>query len=222
MLNRICFLFVIIFTLPAYAVLDPGAYPTYKNYKITSDPKNRVLLHTYSYQQTTGYTCGPAVVMSLLYYYGMLRSSQMNHATEMQIAHEMGTTEGGTSQLSMVDWLQNHGFAVNYGQNVSIEMLINNLNRGIPTIIVWNDWMGHAILVIGYQLKDSSSNGGEDTIFLADPESSSSISEHQISTSGINTLSASDLQFNQFNAQHYFNPSHTAPGMYIVAVPKNR
>lgn len=205
--------------LPSVAEDYAAIYPTYRNYTVTSSSKDTVLLTTYSYQQTTAYTCGPAVVMSLLHYYGMLNRAQMNHVTEMRLANEMGTTQEGTSQQNMVNWLENHGFNVSYGQGVTIDMLVKNIDRGIPTIITWNDWNGHSILVVGYQAK-SNENGEEEQIFLADPETSSSITKNQTRISGINTLTVDDLQLNWFNARYFFNPSHTAIGMYIVAVPK--
>lgn len=221
MLNRRLILFLFIFLnatiLSSYALDHAAIYPTFRNLTITSS-QHTVLLSTYSYQQTTNYTCGPAVVMSLLKYYGVLNQSQMNHATEMRIANEMGSTfQDGTSQLNMVKWLENHGFKVSYGQGVTIDMLIENLNNGIPTIITWNDWSGHSILVVGYQVDSNN----DDILFLADPETTSSITENQTRISGINSLSANDLELNWFNAKHYFNPGHTEIGMYIIAIPKN-
>ncbi|MHB1946961.1 MAG: C39 family peptidase [Gammaproteobacteria bacterium] len=208
----------IVMTTNSFALNQAALYPTFKNYTITPTTKHRVLLTKYSYQQTTNYTCGPAVVMSLLHYYGMLSTAQMNHATEMRIANEMGATHPeGTSQLDMVRWLENHGFNVNYGKGVTIDMLINNLNQGIPTIVTWNDWNGHALLVVGYQVDGND----DDIIFLADPETTSSVTENQIISPGINALEANDLELNWFNAKYYFNPGHTEIGMYIVAVPRN-
>lgn len=218
-----CFLFMMLnaAALQSFAQDYAAIYPTFKNYTITqASSKDTVLLTTYSYQQTTGYTCGPAVVMSLLHYYGMMSRAQMNHETEMRIANEMGTTQEGTSQENMVNWLENHGFDVSHGQGVTVDTVVNNINRGIPTIVVWNDWSGHSVLVVGYQ-KESNENGNE-MIFLADPETTSSITENQTRISGINALSANDLQLNWFNAKYFFNPSHTEIGMYIIAVPRNR
>ncbi len=199
---------------------DPAAiYPTFKNYDVPSSTKKIVLLHPYSYQQTTSYTCGPAVIMNLLHYYGKLKNSEMNKTTEMRLAREMGTTTSGTSQQNMVAWLEAHGFNVDYGMNVSTDTLIYNLNHNIPTIIVWNDYSGHAMLVIGY-VEANQTEDGNSTMFIADPSSTSSIDEHHQHIAGINTLTQKELQLNWFNAKYFFNPSHTQTGMYIVAVPK--
>lgn len=188
-----------------------------KKYVIQNDPtqakNNFLFLHTASYQQTTGYTCGPAVVMSLLNYYGMLKRSDMNKITEMRIAQEMGTTMQGTSQEAMVNWLKQHGFTVDYGQTVTADILIDNLKRSVPTIIIWNDWSGHAMLVVGYY-------ASKNKMFFVDPSTRSSLVANKQNIAGIDTISPRDLELNWFDARHTFNPTRTAAGMYIVAVPK--
>lgn len=206
---------IVIGLLQVYAQ-DTHANTTFKNYDLPSAQQDTIFLHAYSYQQTTGYTCGPAVIMSLLHYYGMLNTSQMNHQTEMRIAKEMGTTlEDGTSLESMASWLKNHGFDVNYGQGVTVDMLVDNLKRGIPTIIIWNDWTGHALLVVGYQIK-------QDMMLVDDPSTTSSVTDNQTKMLGVNAISENELQSDWFNARYVFNPSHTAIGMYIIAVPNGR
>jgi hypothetical protein len=193
-------------------------YPTTKNYIMQPSNKKIVLLHPYSYQQTTRYTCGVAVVMTLMHFYGKLSTAQMNKSTEMRIAREMGVTSSGGSQLAMVTWLEKNGFNVHYGQNASTSMLVDNLNNRIPTIIAWNDWTGHSILVIGYA--EDENHSGDNIMFIADPSTSSTIVRNHESIRGINTLAEHDLKLNWFNSQYFFNPSHTASGMYVVAVPK--
>jgi hypothetical protein len=181
---------------------------------------NNTLLSEYSYQQTTGYTCGPSVIMSLLHHYGKLGNADMNKNTEMRIANEMGTTSGGTSQTNMVDWLQKHGFHVDHGDSVSLDMIMDNLHKHIPTIIIWNDWSGHAIMIVGYHQQGSSVDNDKDTLLIVDPSSQSNIVENNKTVYGIDALTPSQLTFNQFSARYFFNPSHTAVGLYIVAVPQ--
>ena len=205
---------------------NPNAYyPSTRSYKVPGNDLNsggnRVLLSAYSYQQTTNYTCGPAVIMSLMQHYGKLSTADMNRKTEMQLASEMGTTADGTSQTSMVDWLSNHGFSVQSGQDVSIDMLMANLRQHIPTIIVWNDWGGHALLVVGYYQQGATTDNDKDVIFFVDPSSRSDIVANNQTVYGIGTASPNQLTFNQFNARYFFNPSHTAVGLYIVATPKS-
>lgn len=197
-----------------------AVYPTYNDYHVPASSQKLVLLSTYSYQQTTAYTCGPSVIMNLMYFYGKLTRADMNRNTELRIANEMQSTGNGTSQEKIVSWLEQHGFSVTYGDNASTSMIINNLNRNIPTIIGWNDWNAHATLVIGYVKKNGSKSDNDDVLFIADPSSTSFIMENNKFHPGINTLTSNQVQLNWFNANHFFNPSHAKAGMYIVAVPR--
>lgn len=199
---------------------DKAIYPNFVGYHVPHDTANFTLLKTISYQQTTSYTCGPSVVMSLMHHYGMLSTNEMNQKTEFRLAKEMGTTAWGTTQDNMVAWLENHGFNVQSGRGIETETLMDNLRKGIPTIIVWNDWSGHAMLVIGYYVKGTNSNGSKDVLFFADPSTSSYLVDSERTFFGVNTITTDDLEFNWFNAQYFFNPSHTAVGMYIIATPK--
>ncbi|MDE4947020.1 peptidase C39 family protein, partial [Francisella tularensis subsp. holarctica] len=63
-----------------------------KTFNLSTD-KNIKILDIKGYQQTTYYTCGPSAVMSLLNYYGVLKYSQMNHQTELEIAKQMCTND---------------------------------------------------------------------------------------------------------------------------------
>jgi hypothetical protein len=217
---------LIILTLLAAASLqscangDKDYYLSYQGYHVPSPPKHLVLYDVYSYQQTTNYTCGPAVVMTLMRHYGKLSDSDMNRTTEMRIATEMNTTILGTSQVNMVQWLEKNGFSVSYGQNVTLDMLINNINHGIPTIIAWNDLNEHSMLVVGYHSDGPTPTGSKDMIFAADPSSSGYIVENGNTLNGIDSLTPNQLELNETNARYFFNPTHSAVGMYIVAVPK--
>jgi hypothetical protein len=197
---------------------DKNDYIHYQGYKVPNPTKHLVLTNVYSYQQTTNYTCGPSAVMTLLQHYGKLSMSQMNRETEMRIAKEMNTTESGTSQMELVAWLRKNGFSVEYGQNVTLDMLINNINRGIPTIIAWNDLSEHAMVVVGYNSAGVTPTGSKDVVFAADPASSGSIEANGVTIRGIDSLSPDQLEYNQVEA-NFFNPSHSVIGMYIIAVP---
>jgi hypothetical protein len=102
-----------------------------------------------SYHQTTNYTCGPAAVMALMRYYGKFNSSQMNHATEMRIADEMGAdpNAGGTNPGQVASWLSSHGFSVDSSQNVSADIIKDNINKHVPVIVAYEN---HWILARGY------------------------------------------------------------------------
>ena len=90
---------------------------------------NIKILNVGHYRQTTPYTCGPAAVMNLMYYYKMLAPKDMNKDTEMRISMEMHASDAGTTPSQLEGWLSDHGFTVYSGQRVSSDMLINNLKE---------------------------------------------------------------------------------------------
>ena len=108
---------------------------------VTGAPKSdvaagRLLLPVRAYQQTTSYTCGPAVLITLLRFY-------QQDGEEMRIAREAKCSPAkGTSPENMVAWLREHNFDVTWGENGSLDLLRANLERGEPTIVEWIDWGG--------------------------------------------------------------------------------
>lgn len=151
-----------------------------------------------TYHQTTNYTCGPAVVMELMRYYGKMGSGDMNKANEMRYANEMGTSESsGTSVCSVATYLSHHGFNVQTGSYVTSDIIISNLNRGIPTLIAIN---GHWLLAKGY-----NSSG----IFFADSCAGTSIIPK-------------DVIDNAWAESHLVTKPHchSEMGYYIVATPE--
>lgn len=188
-----------------------------KSYFGFNDSKNLLLLGVKGYQQSEDYTCGPAIVMSLMHYYGMLPADQMNKTTELRIAKEMGTSHtDGTSTQQMVDWLRKNGFTVQQGENGTIPMLINNLKNKTPVIVEWIDWGGHWVIVSGYNKKGKTVEENQDTIFLADP---SAIYDHVRSAKGVITFNAHRF-FNMWLSGQSLESNHLVKGLYIVATPK--
>jgi predicted double-glycine peptidase len=177
------------------------------------------MLNMKGYQQTTDYTCGPATIMSILHYYGILKDNQMNHETELKIAKEMGTTaKTGTRPEQIVTWLKQHGFDVKTGKNGTIEMLQDNAKKGIPTLVEWIDWGGHWAAVSGYNSVGKTFAEDKDTIFFADPAA------HFDNTKVMNGMTAMnpDRFFNMWFDAQLFNPGHIIKGIYITAVPKKQ
>lgn len=179
--------------------------------------KHLTLLKVQGYQQTEDYTCGPAAVMSLMHYYGLLKDDQMNHETEMKIAKEMGTNnKTGTSPQQIVSWLKQHGFDVKSGENGTIKLIQNNLKKGIPTLVEWIDWGGHWVVTTGYDAVGKDFNDDKDTLLLAD----STTHTNNIKTIyGITSINPDRFSQMWFDAQ-FFNPGKLTWGVYIVATPK--
>jgi predicted double-glycine peptidase len=219
--NLLLFITFLIFFTPTFALKTTSA--NYRNevarfYGLKS-AENLTLLNVKGYQQTTSYTCGPATVMSLMHYYGMLSDKQLNKETELQIAKEMGATEEvGTSPQQMVTWLEHHGFEVKYGENGTISILQDNLKKGIPTLVEWIDWGGHWEVVTGYDAVGKTYDDDKDTIFFANPSANFENANIKF-INGITAFNPDRFASMWFDAQ-YFNPGHLVKGIYIIAIPK--
>lgn len=195
----------------AYPAVDHCIVSEY--YRFPSADK-LTLLDVHAYQQTEDYTCGPAAVMSLMQFYGMLRADEMTKETELRIAKEMGTSkEFGTSPQQIADWLMHHDFSVESGINGTVDMLRENLKRNIPTLVEWIDWGGHWALNAGYYMQHDVPNENEDTILLADPSANEGNFK---SINGIIRFKPNRFASMWFDAQ-YIHPGKIVRGIYICA-----
>lgn len=191
-------------------------------YEIKPNPY-LVSLGVKGYQQTTDYTCGPAAVMSLMAWYNMLEDAEVNHDTEMRIAREMGTGDmnspnPGTNHEQIAQWLKKNGFKVVMDENGTLDLIRENLNKGIPVIVDWIDWGGHWVVATGYYAESESPKKGVDTIFFADPAT------HWTSTNnphGITSFNAWRFNDMWFDTQ-YLKPGQLAKKVYIIATPIQR
>lgn len=174
-----------------------------------SAPQHRMIfLNIKSYQQTKDYTCGAAVIMSLMKYYNMLDEHQMNAETEKRITKELGTTVSeGTNEYQLARWLKAHGFKVILGFNGNRQLILKYLRKQTPVIVDWIDWGGHWVIVAGYD--EALLPHHDETIFLADPAARY---DHVKSKDGIIAFDA-DRFFSM-----WFN-SKLKPTIYIVAIP---
>lgn len=175
------------------------------------------------YQQTTDYTCGPAAVMSLLHWYQLLSDAEMNHDTEMRLAREMGTgglghENPGTPPQLIEAWLKNNGFEVTLGYDGTLEMLRENLARGIPTLVEWIDWGGHWVVVTGYYAASESPAPGVDSIFFADPAVQWTTDNNPDGISSFNAWRFRDMWFDA----KYLDPGKLVNNVYIIAVPRRQ
>jgi hypothetical protein len=162
------------------------------------------------YQQNTDYTCGPAVVMSLLHYYHRLKDQQMNADTEKKIAREMGTTEAeGTNHKQIANWLNRHGFRAVVYTDGSVEKLRNYIAAGIPVLVDWIDWGGHWVATAGYVYGKQKKESSHDLVFFADPAAHF---DNVTTKDGITWINSERFSSMWFNSNHQKN-------IYIVAIP---
>lgn len=222
--GRIGFLCLIalLTAVQAWAAAAPSSLGAANYYELKPSPWY-VSLGVKGYQQTTDYTCGPAAVMSLLRWYGLLDASQLTAETEMRLAREMGTrpmesSQPGTTTAEIVHWLQNNGFRVATGEDGSLELLRSYLAKGIPVLVEWIDWGGHWVVVTGYHAASESPAKGMDTIFFADSGTHWSGTNNPDGISSFNAWRFRDMWFDA----KYLKPGALTNNVYIVAVPQRQ
>jgi hypothetical protein len=187
--------------------LDNSTIEYYKNpdFSTLKPNDNLTLINLTGFQQTTDYTCGSASIVSLLKYYG-------RQGDEMEIAKQMGTSKiTGTSPEQMVDWLRNNGFNVTWGENGTMNMLRNNIKKGIPTLVEWSDWGGHWVIAVGYDTRGTGEYW-DDVIIFADPSDF-----HDDKTDGVTYFNAQRFEYMWFDALLFGRPMYK---IYVTATPK--
>ena len=204
---------------PGEALAAPSSVSAANYYEMKPSPWY-VSLGVRGYQQTTEHTCGPAAIMSLLHWYGLLADSELNAATELRIAQEMGTgdkqsSRPGTSVAQMASWLERNGFRVASGEDGSLELLRGYMKKRIPVLVEWIDWGGHWVVATGYHAAYESPARGPDTIFFADPASHWANPENPDGISSFNAWRFRDMWLDV----QYLNPGSITRQVYIIAVP---
>lgn len=168
---------------------------------------NRILLPLTAFQQTKSYTCGPATLITLLRFFD-------RDGDEMQIAKEAKCTPAkGTAPANMVAWLENHDFDVTWGENGTLNLLRENLDRGVPTLVEWIDWGGHWVIVVGYDTRGTGSER-DDVIYFADPADSLDGARD-----GLTTFHAKRFESMWFDAFLFERPMRN---IQITAVPRKK
>lgn len=156
-----------------------------------------------AYRQTTSFTCGPSVVMSLMNYYGKLTTNKMTRETEMRISREMNASGEGTNPNQIMSWLSDNGFSVSSGECISSSLIERNIDKGIVTIVTYNR---HWLLAKGY--KKATDNSSPDMIYFADSSCGGTIA---LSAETVDTMWSMGAMKQGFCGIH--------SGFYIVATP---
>jgi len=106
--------------------------------------------------QTRDYTCGAAAVASVLRYMG-------EESHEMQAAQSMGTNSiVGTEVQKMTSFLKRRGLKCWATSQTPVRHIIDRVRQGKITLVDWNDYGGHWVVVCGY-------DPVSDAVILADP-----------------------------------------------------
>lgn len=126
---------------------------------------NTTILNVPDVKEPTNYSSGPSSLQAVLAYYGTDTSIS-------KIINITNTTENGTAPDKLVQASIELGFNAQLKENLTLQDLQNNLNQGIPIIILCQAWgdngtpysndtaHGHYMVVIGMDEKN---------VYLEDP-----------------------------------------------------
>ncbi|MBP7864541.1 MAG: C39 family peptidase [Acidobacteria bacterium] len=169
---------------PAPAKAKASALPYYSTLDFENLPLQEGLCHlpVTGWQQSTDYTCGPASVLSLLRYWGLVTETDPKILTkiERQLAAEMGSNMTcGTTPEAILAWFQAHGIAAalfeqDAEHNDTVTpywawfALKDRLRAGAPVLVEWSDWGGHWVVAKGFDDRGTA-DFADDVIFFADP-----------------------------------------------------
>lgn len=100
--------------------------------------------------QSKQWTCGPAVVRAMLRFQGIRKS-------EAALAKLLKTTrKWGTTPFNMTDVLDDFNLRPSALYCTTQSRLKETIRSGRPVIILWNDWEGHWVVLVGYDKKSKS------------------------------------------------------------------
>lgn len=142
-------------------------------YNMESSDTLTILPKFKTYQQTSEWSCGVAAALMVLDYYGML--GEYNEETLAEFRTN-GLDYAATSLESMIKIFEGVGgfeldSTYNYTEEnfdeISLEMIQENLKNNIPVIVAWNDWGGHWQVIIGYDTMGTETTQ-DDVIIVAD------------------------------------------------------
>lgn len=95
--------------------------------------------------QTQDYTCGAAAVAAVIRYLG-------GSSNEGQAASAMGTNCAvGTTPEQMVLYLKGRNLKTSGAYNVPFSVLTGRVLDQKPTLVAWNDYAGHWVVVAGIE-----------------------------------------------------------------------
>lgn len=149
-----------------------------------SDTQPDKLLHVPLYRQATNYTCGATCVISILRYADYMLDIREDNASKA-----LGSNKNiGTTMVSMSDYLnavklddEKRCFESEIRQNMTIEDLVNEIDKGNPVICAIQAWSSDITETGDYDLnapyKDAWEDGhyaiaigyNEENIFFMDP-----------------------------------------------------
>lgn len=132
---------------------------------------DRIILADYpTYQQTTGYSCGSAAALTVLYHYG---NRDFDEAT--LIRRMDSKPHVGTSLSAMIKFFREIGWDVQSSldtlpldEDEFQKFVVESLTAGKPIIVDNIEWGGHWRVIIGIDIMGTD-NLYDDVLIFADP-----------------------------------------------------
>lgn len=138
---------------------------------LTSNDDRIILTNYPTYQQTTGYSCGPAAVLTVLYHYG---NRDFDEAT--LIKRMKSKPFVGTSLSNMIKFFRDIGWDVQSSldtppfedEEAFQKFVTRKLIQGKPIVVDNIEWGGHWRVIIGIDTMGTD-NLYDDVLIFADP-----------------------------------------------------
>jgi len=141
-------------------------------YNLTATASLIILPQYKTYQQTTEYTCGPAVALTVVQHFIGVTPDD-----EMTIAKMMGTSaRAGTTTKELGKYFLQKGWQVTFSRESKAlkntaefkEFVTQYLRRGVPVMVENVEWGGHWRVIIGYDTLGTEETA-DDVLLMADP-----------------------------------------------------
>jgi predicted double-glycine peptidase len=158
--------------IPATVVDDMESWrnPSIRPLPLAAAKGMKVLKGFRPAKQATAYTCGPACARAVLAYKGFAG------VTEAQLAREAGTTKRhGTTPTRLCQTLADNGARIVPTKRACLAWCLRQLRQSRPVLLLWNDWKGHWVVLIGYDARRK-------LLLLADPAAATGVAVHAYDT----------------------------------------
>ena len=163
-------------------VQESKYFPKHDFYNMKSSGSLTMITGFPTYQQTTETSCGPAVVLPLLYYFGNKKYDEQMLSILLGTKSKPGPgTEMGTSTSGIVKFFNDIKWKVrsslDRGKKEKLDFkdhdefkafALKNLKAGVPIIVENMYWGGHWRIIIGYDTMGTGKTT-DDVLIFADP-----------------------------------------------------
>lgn len=194
---------------------DSIYYPQINFYELTSTADRIILTHYPTYQQTTDYSCGATVVLSVLNYFDNREFDEPTLIKILKTKPKVGTSLG-----NMVKFFKSLGWEVQSSLDTSPpdefefqKFVVENLKAGKPIIVENVEWGGHWRVIIGYDSLGTADLLYDDVLIFADPYDTS---DHNQDGFGIESFD----RFYSMWFDHCILPENERNQAWLIATPK--